>query len=57
MPVILYPSDYAFWLDKSTSAEDLLSLFRPYDGPMTATAVRAYVNSPKNQGPQCVEPA
>lgn len=32
-------------------------MLRPYGEPMTATAVGPFVNSPKNQGPRCIEPA
>lgn len=56
MPVILRPEDYARWLDASTPAAELQSLLVPYPGPMTATAVSPYVNTPGHQGPRCVEP-
>jgi putative SOS response-associated peptidase YedK len=57
MPVILHPVDYAPWLDPGTKPEELDAMLRPYDGPMTDTAVGPYVNSPRNRGPQCIEPA
>jgi putative SOS response-associated peptidase YedK len=55
MPVLLHPAHYAMWLDAKTAAEDLQAMLRPYDGPMTDTAVGTYVNSARNQGPQCIE--
>jgi putative SOS response-associated peptidase YedK len=55
MPVILAPGDFAAWLDPRTSAADLQSLLRPFpEGEMAAAPANPYVNSPRNQGPQCL---
>lgn len=56
MPVILSPSDYALWLDTSQQEREAVThLLRP---PPTAgweaVPVSTYVNSPKNEGEQCV---
>ncbi len=58
MPVILPPDAYATWLDPEFHGIDhLQSLLRPYPADeMTATAVSTKVNSPRNQGPECVVP-
>ena len=53
MPVILPKGTEADWLDRVT--EDLL---RPYSAAeMTARAVSDHVNSARNEGPGCLEPA
>jgi putative SOS response-associated peptidase YedK len=59
MPVILAPEDYARWLDpKVKQAELLQPLLHPYrDNSMTAYQVRPIVNNPRNESPQCTEPA
>jgi putative SOS response-associated peptidase YedK len=58
MPVILDPKDYSLWLDHGVQdATRLQSLLSPYaSGRMQAYAVSRYVNSPRNQGPQCIAP-
>ena len=56
MPVTLYPGDYATWLDPKAPPDDQHSLLRPFDGPLTATAVGRYINSPGREGPRCIEP-
>jgi putative SOS response-associated peptidase YedK len=58
MPVILAPWDYDRWIDpKSRKVEDLQALLLPCpDEWLTATPVSTYVNSPKNEGPKCLEP-
>jgi putative SOS response-associated peptidase YedK len=59
MPVILAPDDFPAWLgEDSASPPELLALLNPY----RANAMRAYrvstaVNSVKNYGPECIEPA
>ncbi len=57
MPVILPPEDYELWLDPSIQeADPLLPLLNPYPAdPMEAYPVSRFVNSPKNDGPGCVE--
>jgi putative SOS response-associated peptidase YedK len=62
MPVILDEAAWAEWL--GTGSEDtpahlskLPHLFRPYDGKkMKLRPVSTYVNSPRNEGEQCIEP-
>jgi putative SOS response-associated peptidase YedK len=58
MPVILDPKDYAAWLDQTpTPKEELLALLRPFPSEaMQAVLVSTTVNSPRNQGPTCIEP-
>ena len=58
MPVILHPRDYALWLDPEAEDVNVLSgLFDPYPaGEMEAYPVSRYVNSPQNEGPDCIEP-
>ena len=59
MPVILDPSSYDRWLDpKEQRSETLKELLRPLpDDWMTAHPVSKLVNSPKNEGPRCIERA
>ncbi|MDB5295019.1 MAG: hypothetical protein JWO31_1002 [Phycisphaerales bacterium] len=58
MPVILRPDDHAAWLDKETSSGNAAALLRPYaDGELVASPVDRLVNSPKNDGPDCLRPA
>ena len=58
MPVILDAKDFDRWLDPA--AQDpakLQPLLVPYSGSdMTAYPISTFVNSPRNQGPQCIEP-
>jgi putative SOS response-associated peptidase YedK len=58
MPVIVPKSQYKRWLTTEPErAEELLDLLAPYDAAeMTRFAVSDKVNSPKNQGPECIEP-
>jgi putative SOS response-associated peptidase YedK len=58
MPVILPPEHYAEWLDPETPEKRLAALLRPYTAElMQATEVSSAVNSPRNDSPECVEPA
>ena len=58
MPVILPRACYAEWLDLETPEERLLELLRPYPAEeMQVTAANPVVNSPKNDGPECLEAA
>jgi putative SOS response-associated peptidase YedK len=57
MPVILSPDAYAAWLDPSANPTDLLALLRPFAGGLGLTAVGTRVNNPRNEGPECLEPA
>ena len=57
MPVIPPASAYDRWLDAVEPVSDLQSLLKPCPADeMAAYAISAYVNSPKNQGPKCIEP-
>ena len=58
MPVILAPDDYDRWLDPAVQKpEQLAPLLGPYPSDeMTADPVSTFVNSPANDGPQCIEP-
>jgi putative SOS response-associated peptidase YedK len=59
MPVILPTDDYQRWLDPAVGKpEQLVPLLCPYPaGEMTADPVSTFVNSPANEGPQCIEAA
>jgi putative SOS response-associated peptidase YedK len=58
MPVALAREDFAAWLAPDTSAEQLLSLLRPYPaGEVVAIPVSMAVNNARNEGPACLEPA
>ena len=58
MPVILPAESHDEWLDSDNQAmEDLPSLLKPYPSEeMDAYPITTYVNSPKNQGQECVAP-
>ncbi|MFC1607773.1 SOS response-associated peptidase [Candidatus Latescibacterota bacterium] len=57
MPVILDPADYDSWLNMvNTDTESLQSLLIPFPADMMASyPVNMLVNSPKNEGPECIE--
>ena len=59
MPVILRGNTIDTWLDRSISEPALLEpLLAPLPGhEMKATPVSALVNSVRNEGPECIEPA
>ena len=57
MPVILAESAYDRWLDANEPVGDLQSLLKPFlADELAAYSVSTYVNSPKNQGPMCIQP-
>lgn len=58
MPVILAPEDYSRWLDPGLQKADLLQpLLRPYPSEgMHAYPVDTWVNNPRNDDLQCIEP-
>jgi putative SOS response-associated peptidase YedK len=58
MPVVLRPQDYGRWLDPNLPGKEVTGLLTPYaaDG-MDAYAITSAVNSPKNDGPELIEPA
>jgi putative SOS response-associated peptidase YedK len=58
MPVIVPRECYGEWLAPETSEARLVSLLRPYPADeMTVAAVGPAVNSPKNDGPECLQAA
>ena len=59
MPVILAPESYGAWLgEDGASPPELLALLKPHPpAAMRAYPVRPVVNSPKNDTPECIEPA
>lgn len=58
MPVILPRESYAEWLDPGTPEKRFLELLRPCPAEeMTAVEVGPAVNSPRNDGPECLEAA
>lgn len=57
MPVILSPADYELWLDEAVQEpERLTPLLRPYAGDLEAYPVSPFVNSPRNNAPECLAP-
>ncbi|NLF70609.1 MAG: SOS response-associated peptidase [Candidatus Anammoximicrobium sp.] len=58
MPVILDAAGYDRWLDPHLERPDpLRELLRPFAAQaMRADPVDAYVNNPRNGGPQCIQP-
>lgn len=58
MPVILGRKDESRWLDPQiTEPEALLTLLKPYPAQeMECWQVSPYINSWKNQGPDCIRP-
>jgi len=50
--------DYQRWLDAAErEPEDLLSMLKPFSvEEMEAIEVSKAVNSPKNEGPDCIKP-
>jgi putative SOS response-associated peptidase YedK len=58
MPVILDGKDFDRWLDPEVQdPAKVQPLLVPYTGDeLTAYPISTWVNSPRNQGPQCIEP-
>jgi putative SOS response-associated peptidase YedK len=57
MPVILAPREHAAWLDARQDPQRLQCLLRPYPaGEMKAVPLAPRVNSPRCEGPACLEP-
>lgn len=57
MPVILEPADFEMWLDPGERPTDSLHLLRPFSAAkMAAYPVSTFVNSPRNEGPDCIAP-
>ena len=58
MPVIVPPASYCEWLDPDTPVGRLTALLRPYSAEeMQVAEVGPAVNSPRNDGPECLEAA
>lgn len=57
MPVILHPENYGLWLDKDMlDPKHLEHLYAPYPADqLSMYRVSPLVNSPRNQGPECIE--
>ena len=59
MPFIVLVDDLDAdkWIDHALADTDkLVDLMSPFPEAQVATPVTAFVNSVRNQGPQCVEP-
>ncbi|MFW9976452.1 MAG: SOS response-associated peptidase [Candidatus Thorarchaeota archaeon] len=58
MPVILERTDEADWLTaESTDPTTLVELLKPYESaPLEAYEVSTFVNSPANEGSECIRP-
>ena len=58
MPVIVPPRKYRLWLDPAGHSLGVFGpLMVPYDAAlMVAFPVSTFVNSPKHDGPECIEP-
>jgi len=55
---VLRRHDFADWLDPATPESRLKELLAPYPADrMAARVVGPKVNSPRNDGPECVEAA
>ena len=57
MPLIITPENRAQWLDSATPMTDLQALMSPLpDGMLSADPVGDLVNSPRNEGPDLLQP-
>jgi putative SOS response-associated peptidase YedK len=56
MPVILDPADFDTWLDPAShKLARFAALLKPYPAELMASrAVSTWVNSPQNEGPECL---
>jgi putative SOS response-associated peptidase YedK len=58
MPVILKPEDEELWLDPATEPEKLIKMLAPYpNDEVEAYEITKLVNSPRNDTPDCIQPA
>jgi putative SOS response-associated peptidase YedK len=56
MPVILAADDVGAWLDTAVGKNEILGLLKPCPGAiLDAYPVATLVNSPRNNGPECVK--
>jgi hypothetical protein len=57
MPLILSPCDFRAWLDPETAGPGVAALLKPAPpGRLKRVEVGRYVNDPRHDAPQCVEP-
>ncbi len=57
MPVILLPEQYDGWMDPETSSAPLKNTLRPSgEGLLDHYEISKAVNSPKNNGAECIQP-
>lgn len=57
MPVLLDRKAYAAWIDPNQKPERLVGLLKPLAGDLLQIfPVSDFVNSPRNEGPACLEP-
>jgi putative SOS response-associated peptidase YedK len=58
MPAILAPDDYARWFDHGLPLKEAHTLLKPHPADrMAVSEANALANSPKNEGPQLLDPA
>jgi putative SOS response-associated peptidase YedK len=59
MPAIIAPAHYDLWLDSRMTGKDEIMqyLFSAPSSQLTAYPVSTWVNSPKNNGERCIQPA
>jgi putative SOS response-associated peptidase YedK len=58
MPAVLKPEDYEQWLDADAPLKEVHALLKPYPAElMEVSAASPLVNSPRNEGPQLLDPA
>ncbi len=57
MPAIIAPDQITAWLNPEAAQNDLAKLLRPAsDDLLASTRVSSFVNSTRNEGPECVRP-
>lgn len=58
MPVILKAEDHDMWLNPDIkNTENVITLLKPYPAEeMELYEISTYVNNPKNDSPECIEP-
>lgn len=57
MPAIISPEKLSVWLNPETGPDDLSRLLRPAsDELLNCVRVGSYVNSPRNEGLECIAP-
>jgi putative SOS response-associated peptidase YedK len=58
MPAILAPDEYAAWLDAATPRKEAHAILKPYPAEVMAVSeANVQVNSPRNEGPELLNPA